>query len=125
MPKIALLDWYLTGSASDDTGWSDGWNPDVVRVSCIPPLNDGDVNYPFTGNIGSDHGDPVWEIFVSGSAHTGGINAVFGDGSVRGLSYDIDVYVYNSLGTGATARPTGKRQAWKGHCKAANHCGSR
>ena len=97
--KYIRADSYLGGSPSDDTGWSDGWDPDIMRCSCIPPLNDGTTNFPFTGNIGSDPGDPVWETFVSGSAHTGGLNAVFADGSVHTINYDVDVFVFNALGT--------------------------
>ena len=33
-----------------------------------------------------------------GSAHSGAVNASFCDGSVRGLSYEIDQTVYNNLG---------------------------
>jgi prepilin-type N-terminal cleavage/methylation domain-containing protein/prepilin-type processing-associated H-X9-DG protein len=85
---------------SDDTGWGDGWDPDVVRCSCIPPLNDGQSNTPFTGDFGQPAGDHgVWEVLVMGSAHTGGFNAVFADGSVHTINYDIDIYVFNALGT--------------------------
>jgi prepilin-type processing-associated H-X9-DG protein len=33
-----------------------------------------------------------------GSAHPGGINAAFADGSVTGLSFDIDRETFNRLG---------------------------
>jgi prepilin-type N-terminal cleavage/methylation domain-containing protein/prepilin-type processing-associated H-X9-DG protein len=97
--KYIRADFYNGGTPSDDTGWSDGWDPDAMRSTCPLPLSDGDVNVPFTGRIGSDPGDPVWETFLLGSAHTGGLNAVFADGSVRTIGYDIDPYVYNALGT--------------------------
>ena len=105
--KYIRSDLYLGGSPSDDTGWTDGWDPDIMRCTCVPPLNDGTTNFPFTGNIGSDPGDPVWETFVLGSAHTGGLNAVFADGSVHTINYDIDIYVFNALGTrnGTSAGP--------------------
>jgi prepilin-type N-terminal cleavage/methylation domain-containing protein/prepilin-type processing-associated H-X9-DG protein len=107
--KYIRADSYLGGSPSDDTGWSDGWDPDTMRCTCIPPLNDGTTNYPFTGNIGDEPGVPVWETFLTGSAHTGGFNAVFADGSVHTINYDIDVFVYNALGTrnGTSAGPGG------------------
>jgi prepilin-type processing-associated H-X9-DG protein len=34
-----------------------------------------------------------------GSPHSGGVNAVFADGSVRTISYDITSVIFNSLGT--------------------------
>ena len=83
--------------------------PTQCVTTCMPPLNDGDTNYPFTGNIGDPAGQPVWEIFVAGSAHTGGMNAVFADGGVRTVNYDIDLHVFNALGTrnGTSAGPGG------------------
>ena len=107
--KYIRADWYAGGTPSDDTGWSDGWDPDAMRSTCPLPLNDGNVNLPFTGRIGADPGDPVWETFLLGSAHTGGFNAVFADGSVHTINYDIDPYVYNALGTrnGTAAGPGG------------------
>jgi prepilin-type N-terminal cleavage/methylation domain-containing protein/prepilin-type processing-associated H-X9-DG protein len=97
--KYIRADWYPGGTSSDDTGWSDGWDPDIMRLTCISPLNDGTTNFPYTGNIGSNQGDPVWQTYLTGSAHTGGMNAVFADGSVHSINYDIDIYVFNSLGT--------------------------
>jgi prepilin-type processing-associated H-X9-DG protein len=32
-----------------------------------------------------------------GSAHTGGFNAVFADGSVHTIGYDVDAVVFNHL----------------------------
>ena len=39
------------------------------------------------------------DVFFFGSAHTGGINATFADGSVHFISFDVDVVLFNSLGT--------------------------
>ena len=36
--------------------------------------------------------------FCFGSAHTGGINAVMGDGSVHTINYDVDQELFNRLG---------------------------
>ena len=41
------------------------------------------------------------DVYYFGSAHSGGFNGVFADGSVRTLNYDIDVVLFNSLGTRA------------------------
>jgi prepilin-type processing-associated H-X9-DG protein len=107
--KYVRSDLYLTGSSSDDTGLTDGWDPDIMRCTCVSPLNDGQVNYNHTGNIGDPPGTPIWEVFITGSAHTGGINAVFADGSVHTIGYDIELAVLNALGTraGTSAGPNG------------------
>jgi prepilin-type processing-associated H-X9-DG protein len=36
-----------------------------------------------------------------GSSHTSGFNSLFTDGSVRGMGFDIDVFLLNALGTRA------------------------
>ena len=41
------------------------------------------------------------DIVYFGSAHSGGFNCIFADGSIQTLSYDIDVVVFNALGTRA------------------------
>src|SRR5262249_6992815 len=70
--KYIRADLYAGGTPSDDTGWSDGWDPDVMRCTCVPPINDADVNFPYTGRMGDAPGNPVWETFLIGAAHTGG-----------------------------------------------------
>jgi prepilin-type N-terminal cleavage/methylation domain-containing protein/prepilin-type processing-associated H-X9-DG protein len=87
---------YDVGTPSDDTGWSDGWDADIMRCSCIPPLNDGSLS-EFT-QMPPDPGPP-WYVLVLGSPHPGGFNAVFADGSVHTIAYDVDVFVLNALGT--------------------------
>ena len=72
---------------SDDHGWCDGWDPDTMRSTFHLPLPDSQPD-------GLD-GQNYW----FGSAHSGAFNAVFADGSVRSVSYDIDPYIFNSLGT--------------------------
>jgi prepilin-type N-terminal cleavage/methylation domain-containing protein/prepilin-type processing-associated H-X9-DG protein len=86
------------GSESDDRGWSDGWDPDVMRSTAVPPLSDGDsaICYnPATERFctGAD------DVYFFGSAHPSGINAVYADGSVHRLAFDVDVVVFNALGT--------------------------
>jgi prepilin-type N-terminal cleavage/methylation domain-containing protein/prepilin-type processing-associated H-X9-DG protein len=98
--KYTRQDCYLGGSPSDDTGWSDGWDPDVMRTTCVPPLPDSQENAPYTNRFGDPcSSGPAWETFVIGSAHSGAFNAVFADGSTRSISYDIDMYVLNAAGT--------------------------
>lgn len=108
--KYIRSDLYLTGSPSDDTGWSDGWDPDVMRCTCVQPLNDSQTNPEFTNEYGTDgFSGPAWEVVLLGSAHPGGFNAVFADGSVHTINYDVDIYVLNAIGTrnGTSAGPGG------------------
>jgi prepilin-type processing-associated H-X9-DG protein len=98
--KYIRSDIYESGSPSDDTGFTDGWDPDIIRCTCIQPMNDNQVNTEFVNPFGSEaFSGPKWETFVLGSAHSGGFNAVFADGSVHSISYDIEVPVLNALGT--------------------------
>jgi prepilin-type N-terminal cleavage/methylation domain-containing protein/prepilin-type processing-associated H-X9-DG protein len=90
-------------SYSDDKGWSDGWDLDMMRSTCFPPMSDGDgLGYSFQPlNSASDLFGPVNDVVTFGSAHPGGLNCVFTDGSVHSISYDIDVIIFNGLGTRA------------------------
>ncbi|MGD9635055.1 MAG: DUF1559 domain-containing protein [Pirellulales bacterium] len=87
---------YQTGSSSDDAGWTDGWDPDVMRNTGVPPLQDGATDKMMSEYANNEW--PYWE-FHFGSAHPGGFNAVFADGSVHTINYDIDLEVFNALGT--------------------------
>jgi prepilin-type N-terminal cleavage/methylation domain-containing protein len=73
---------YNSGDWHDDQGWVDGWDPDVMRETGQRPRPDGtDVNgYEF------------------GSAHPSGIQGVFGDGSVRSISYSVSEVMFNRMG---------------------------
>jgi prepilin-type N-terminal cleavage/methylation domain-containing protein len=106
--KYVRNDNYLGGSLhySDDRGWSDGWDGDQMRSTCLLPVNDSDP-IGWDPTLGKYFGDdfstgPVggsYNVLQFGSAHTAGINAVFADGSVHSISYDIDVSIFNGLGT--------------------------
>jgi prepilin-type N-terminal cleavage/methylation domain-containing protein/prepilin-type processing-associated H-X9-DG protein len=77
---------YQSGNGWDDRGWSDGWDYDLVRSTMWP--------------LASDDEEPVEDklAYALGSAHPGGVNAVFADGSVHAISYDIDRETLNLLG---------------------------
>ena len=86
---------YSTGDWCDDRGWSDGWDPDVVRSSAFAPIPD------------RDHSGSRYNL---GSAHTGGIQAVFADGSVRPIRFGVDRTLFHNLGhrsDGATVDHSG------------------
>ena len=77
---------YETGKPDDDRGWSDGWDLDTVRTTACTPLRDSpDILGPA-------------DTIAPGSAHTSGINVVFGDGAVHFISYDIDPINWNNMG---------------------------
>jgi prepilin-type processing-associated H-X9-DG protein len=71
----------------DDRGWADGWDYDVLRSTIFPILRDGEL---------PDTDEEFGYSF--GSAHASGINAIFADGSVTSISYDIDRETFNRLG---------------------------
>jgi prepilin-type N-terminal cleavage/methylation domain-containing protein len=91
--KYVFSEYYAGGDASDDRGWIDGWDGDTMRSTCTFPLQDSDQNTVST------HTSTQHETFMFGSAHAGGFNAALADGSTRSISYDIDMHVFNSLGT--------------------------
>jgi prepilin-type processing-associated H-X9-DG protein len=101
--KYVRTDLYEGGSKSDDKGWTDGWDPDAMRSTCFQPYQDGDsTGFQFPPlNSNSDLFGKDRDVYYFGSAHTGGFNATFADGSVHTLAYDIDVLLFNALATRA------------------------
>jgi prepilin-type N-terminal cleavage/methylation domain-containing protein/prepilin-type processing-associated H-X9-DG protein len=69
----------------DDTGYTTGFDPDVIRRTGRPPAPD----YSAAKGDGDER---------FGSSHMNLFNAAFADGSVRSLSYTIDPVVFNYLG---------------------------
>ncbi|MCA9130034.1 MAG: DUF1559 domain-containing protein [Planctomycetales bacterium] len=79
----------------DNERWNNaGWDECVLRWH-FPPLADGDPrNVPCrTGSMQTGDCTTVWRRYF-GSAHPGGLNAVFGDGSVRFASFNVDAMVW-------------------------------
>jgi prepilin-type N-terminal cleavage/methylation domain-containing protein/prepilin-type processing-associated H-X9-DG protein len=105
--KYVRSDNYEAGPArnSDDRGWTDGWDADQMRLTCFVPIRDSDpIGWdPGLSNYFGDNFPAaqfgVYNVYQFGSPHTGGIQAVFADGSVHSVSFDIDVTVFNSMGT--------------------------
>jgi prepilin-type processing-associated H-X9-DG protein len=81
------------GLAFSDNGYWRGWDWATVRRTKSPPLRDR----PYMQNPDGTWvaSDDKWKNF--GSAHPGGFNAVFADGSVRSLSYTIPTAVLKVL----------------------------
>jgi len=101
--KYVRSDLYEGGSKSDDKGWIDGWDPDAMRSTCFQPYQDSDsTGFQFQPlNSPSDLFGIDRDVYYFGSAHTSGFNGIFADGSIRMLSYDIDVVLFNALATRA------------------------
>jgi prepilin-type processing-associated H-X9-DG protein len=70
---------------SDDAGYTDGWDWDIVRWGHIPPSAD------FTGDGGAA-GAVLQGSF--GSSHPGLFNVALCDGSVTSISYNVDFAVF-------------------------------
>jgi len=103
--KLVRSDKYEGGGVSDDRGWADGWDPDTVRFTGIPPLSDSDQGVCWNSNtfiqnscVGQGGTSPA--LFF-GSAHSGGVNAVFADASSHFINFDVDYLVFNAFGTRA------------------------
>jgi prepilin-type processing-associated H-X9-DG protein len=81
------------GRAGDDRGWADGWDCNNIRSSLfqIRPDNEGEVPAAPSGRCDEQHDFPF------GSAHSGGINVMFADGSVGFVSYEIDQENFNRM----------------------------
>ena len=91
---------YDTGDWHDDRGWSDGWDPDTIRSTAFPVradtvTPDDDAELKDAGSANRKYG------FCFGSAHPGGINMSFADGSVHTINYDVEPELFNQLGNRA------------------------
>lgn len=80
--NVARINRY---QGDDNEGYASGWDHDVMRyaVRWRPPLPDW-----LRGN-----GQQRF-----GSSHPGSFNAVLGDGSVRGISYNVDRELWHRVG---------------------------
>jgi prepilin-type N-terminal cleavage/methylation domain-containing protein/prepilin-type processing-associated H-X9-DG protein len=78
---------YSFGDWHDDKGWSDGWDPDMLRSTICKFQQDGP--------LGSDNASLSGYRF--GSAHASGMNVGFADGSGQFLQYEIDQELLNRL----------------------------
>jgi prepilin-type N-terminal cleavage/methylation domain-containing protein/prepilin-type processing-associated H-X9-DG protein len=71
----------------DNEGYTDGWDEDTMRLTSQPPAPD------FIGN------GPGPMVF--GASHRSVFNAAFADGSVRSISYSINLTLFGYLGNKA------------------------
>ncbi|MGL4513983.1 MAG: DUF1559 domain-containing protein [Lacipirellulaceae bacterium] len=73
----------------DDSGWSDGWDYDTLRLATCGLHSDASAAVEVAG-FGMAYR-------TAGSAHTSGSFLAFADGSVQFASYDISVEVLNLM----------------------------
>lgn len=83
---------YVSGSWHDDRGWTDGWDPDIIRLTSAPFGSDyraqKDQDSGTVGDIG----------YHFGSAHASGMNTSFADGSVKFIPYTMNRYTFHRMG---------------------------
>ena len=103
--KFVRPDLVEGGSSSDDRGWSDGWDPDTMRSTCWPPLQDSLSGTADDTLYGKGAG-----VVNFGSSHPGGFNSVFADGSMHPINYDIDPYIFDRLGDREDGQPVDHSQ---------------
>lgn len=82
---------YAGGELADNRGWADGYDFDHMRSCMFPMRADSEGDPP--SNSPHDVGN-----YPFGSAHSGGMNAIYGDGSVQFISFDIDQETFNRMG---------------------------
>jgi prepilin-type N-terminal cleavage/methylation domain-containing protein len=100
--KLVRSDLYQGGqNVSDNRGWSDGWDPDTVRFTGFPPISDSDggICYSQDVNIAKYCSGAGTDVMFFGSAHPGGVNATYADASTHFISFDVDIQIFNALGT--------------------------
>ena len=102
----------------DNERWNNaGWDEDVIRWGAgsvsgveygIPPVQD--LNAPTDSIAVVDAGGRSWTNWhpFFGSSHAGGSNAVFGDGSVRSISYNIDGETMRRISIANDGMPVGE-----------------
>ncbi len=76
------LSRYTSGDWHDDSGWADGWDPDVIRCTAWGAQRDA---------VGVVNG---YEI---GSGHSAGVMAAFADGSVRMIPYSVTAAILTQM----------------------------
>lgn len=89
---------YKTGAWYDDRGWSDGWDPDAIRMAaCWPAIDAEDYVLP-NGALQSE------SALMAGSAHPSGFCVGFADSSVKIMEYQVELEVFNSLANRADGK---------------------
>jgi prepilin-type N-terminal cleavage/methylation domain-containing protein len=101
--KNVQVDHYETlGALNDDQSMYTGWDKDNVRSTAITLLPNGvmvsTASYPPAPDSETPDQDTARYQWAFGGPHSGGWQAVFCDGSVHFLSYDLAVVIHRDLG---------------------------
>lgn len=98
--KRLYINLYEEGAPFDDIGWTDGWDPDIIRYTGYQPGSDvpGPSTQADIGSFEQNNPDLAGYGYHFGSTHPSGFNAVFADGHVTFVNFDIDVVVFNAMG---------------------------
>jgi len=83
--------WYAAGQSSLNTAATPNWQFPTAGGDCCP---------------GGAH-DWGYGIIPPRSNHTGGVNALLGDGSVRFITNNIDLFTFQKLGNRQDGQPLG------------------
>jgi prepilin-type N-terminal cleavage/methylation domain-containing protein/prepilin-type processing-associated H-X9-DG protein len=85
-------DYYNGASLSENENMYVGFDNDIYRLTCVPPMSDRVL----PSSVADDPN--IKQTFMFGGAHSAGANFAFCDGSVRALSYNIDPPTFQQLG---------------------------
>ncbi len=101
--KFVPTNHYNGNHWADDVGPASGWDPDTIRSTVHNPayFPNPSQDRPLDRTTRTPNNvTTLWAAagYVFGSAHPGGMNAVFGDGSVRVVRYTLNRDVFNALG---------------------------
>jgi len=88
--------WWAPGAQFTTVYGPNSTSPDIVTQNCN---NQPAQNLPCVNNGGA------WNIQAARSRHTGGVQALMGDGSVRFVQQSIDINVWRALSTSRGGEP--------------------
>ncbi|MEO1496116.1 MAG: DUF1559 domain-containing protein [Planctomycetota bacterium] len=102
--RMREVDRYTTGTSSfDDQGPYNGFDRDTIVSAWLPPLQDmTSAQYAlWKDNAGTQYepADGFDLEYNFGSAHPGVFHVVYCDGSVDGVTYDVDLEVHRARGS--------------------------
>ena len=88
--KYVASNWRKGGSWGDNAGYVSGWGWDIIRLAYKGQVSDPTaLRPPMRDRVGADDGSGWYDYY--GSAHPTAFQALFCDGSVHGIKYDVDV----------------------------------
>ncbi|MER3417104.1 MAG: prepilin-type cleavage/methylation domain-containing protein [Gemmataceae bacterium] len=90
--------------SDDNEGYCSGWDHDVIRFAGTVPQTCGAGTFTIVRTPAPDYVGTVdpynpcvnYGSLRFGSSHPGGMNALFGDGSVRTVRYTVDITVWDA-----------------------------